>query len=112
LAFRHFEYGAELPEVAAPEFSLVFDYSHARSKYFVLCGEQVILSGPAADDPDDHITDNVLGEQFIEIAKRLKRRYGAELVDLIPTQKAENMLMDIWGRACKLDRGRKLVQGP
>jgi hypothetical protein len=35
LAFSHFEYGAELPEVAAPEFSLVFDYSHDGSKYFV-----------------------------------------------------------------------------
>ena len=54
-------------------------------------------SAPTADDPEDHITDNALGEQFIEIAKRLKKRYGAGLVDLVPTRKAENLLMDIWG---------------
>jgi hypothetical protein len=109
-AFDHFQYGPELPEIDAEEFRLVFDYSHDGSKYFVLDGEQIVLTGPAADDPDDHMTDNAPGEQFIEIAKRLKQRYGAKLVDLIPTQKAENTLTDLWGWACKLDRGRRLVQ--
>jgi hypothetical protein len=68
------------------------------------------LSGPAADDPDDHVTDNAPGEQFIEIAKRLKERYGAKLVDLVPTEKADNVLTDLWGWACKRDRGRRIVQ--
>jgi len=109
-AFDHFQYGSELPDIDAEEVSLVFDYSHDGSKYFVLYGEQIILSGPATDDPEDHVTDDALGEQFIEIAKKLKARYGAKLVDLIPTPKAENMLMDLWGWACKLDRGRRIVQ--
>lgn len=105
-----YEYGRELPDIDAVEFSFVFDYSDDRSKYFVLYGKRVILSGPAADDPEDHVTDNALGSQFIEIARRLKSHYRARLVDLIPTQRAANNLMDLWGWALKMDGGRKLVQ--
>jgi hypothetical protein len=107
-----FQYGPELPDIDAVEFSFAFDYSDDRSKYFVLYGKRVILSGPAADDPEDCITDNARGGQFIEIAKKLKKQYGARLVDLVPTKKAANRLMDIWGWAIKMDRGRKLVQEP
>ena len=80
-----FEYGSELPDIDAVEFTFGFDYSDDGSKYFVLYGKRVVLSGPAADDPEDHVTDNCLGGQFIEIATKLKKRYGARLVDLIPT---------------------------
>jgi len=109
-AFTKFQYGPEMPDLDGEDVSLVFDYSHDGSKFFVLFGEQIILSGLAADDPDDHVTDNAPGEQFIEIAKRLKERYGAKLVDLVPAQKAENMLTDLWGWTCKLDRGRTMVR--
>jgi len=109
-AESQFQYGSELPDIDAVEFSFVFDYADDRSKYFVLYRKRVILSGPAADDPEDHVTDNALGGQFIEIAKRLKSHYGARLVDLIPTQRAADNLMDLWGWALKMDRGRKLVQ--
>jgi hypothetical protein len=111
-AESQFQYGSELPDIDAVEFSFVFDYSDDRSKYFVLHGKRVILSGPAADDPDDHVTDEPLGGQFIEIAKRLKKHYGTRLVDLVPTRRAADNLMDLWGWAIKLDRGRKLVQEP
>ena len=105
-----FQYGPELPEIDAVEFSFVFDYSDDDFRYFVLYGKKVILSGPAANDPEDCITDNSLGGQFIEIAKKLKKQYGTRLVDLVPTARASNSLMDIWGWALKRDRGRKLVQ--
>ena len=105
-----FQYGPELPDIDAVEFSFVFDYSDDDSRYFVLYGKKVILSGPAANDPTDYITDDSLGGQFIEIAKKLKKRYGARLVDLVPTARASNSLMDNWGWALKRDRGRKLVQ--
>jgi hypothetical protein len=105
-----FQYGPELPDIDAVEFSFVFDYSDDDSRYFVLYGKKVILSGPAANDPEDCITDEPLGGQFIEIAKKLKKRYGARLIDLVPTARASNSLMDIWGWALKRDRGRKLVQ--
>jgi hypothetical protein len=104
------QFGPELPNIDAEEFAFTFDYSQDGSKYFVLYGEKVILSGQTADDSDDHMTDNVLGGQFIEIAKKLKVRYGAKLVDLVPTPKADSKLMDIWGWALKLERGRKIVQ--
>jgi hypothetical protein len=84
-----------------------FRYSPMKT---ALYGKKVILSGPAANDPEDYITDEPLGGQFIEIAEKLKKRYGARLVDLVPTARASNMLMDIWGWALKRDRGRKLVQ--
>jgi hypothetical protein len=105
-----FQYGPELPDIDAVEFSFVFDYSDDDSRYFVLYGKKVILSGPAANDPEDCITDEPLGGQFIEIAEKLKKRYGARLVDLVPTARASNSLMDIWGWALKRERGRKLVQ--
>jgi hypothetical protein len=105
-----FQYGPELPEIDAVEFSFAFDYSDDDSRYFVLYDKKVILSGPAANDPEDCITDDSLGGQFIEIAKKLKKQYGARLVDLVPTARASNRLMDIWGWALKRDRGRKLVQ--
>jgi len=105
-----FQYGPELPDIDAVEFSFVFDYSDDDSRYFVLYGKKVILSGPAANDPEDCITDEPLGGQFIEIAKKLKKQYGARLVDLVPTARASNSLMDIWGWALKRDRGRKLIQ--
>jgi hypothetical protein len=103
-----FEYGPELPDIDAVEFSFVFDYSDDRSKYFVLYGKEVILSGPAANDSG--ITDGPLGGQFIEIARKLKVRYGARLIDLVPTKSASNRLMDIWGWALKREYGRKIVQ--
>lgn len=102
--------GMELPDIDADEFSFVFDYSDDGATYFVLYGERVILSGRATDDPEDYITDSALGGQFIEIARKLKKRYGAKLVDLIPTPKASSMLMDIYGWALKRERGRKIVQ--
>jgi hypothetical protein len=106
------QYGPELPDIDAVEFSFVFDYADDRSKYFVLYGKRVILSGAPANDPTDTMTDGPLGGQFIEIAKRLKKRYGARLVDLVPTARASSRLMDLWGWALKLERGRKLVQEP
>ena len=71
-----FQYGPELPDIDAVEFSFVFDYSDDDSRYFVLYGKKVIRSGPAANDPKDCITDDALGGQFIEIAKRLKKQYA------------------------------------
>jgi hypothetical protein len=109
-AERDFQYGPELPDIDAEEFSLIFDYSDDRSKYFVLHGKQIVLSGPAANDPEDCMTDQPLGGQFIEIAKKLKTRYGEKLVDLVPTQKAGSMLMDLWGWALKREYGRKIVR--
>jgi hypothetical protein len=105
-----FESGPELPDIDAAEFSFVFDYSDDRARYFVLYGKRVVLSGPAANDPEDFITDNSLGGQFIEIATRLKKRYGARLLDLVPTKTAANNLTDIWGWALKRNYGRKIVQ--
>jgi hypothetical protein len=76
-------------------FSFSFDYPLDGSRYFVSRGEQVVLIGAAKhNDPDVWGDDDALGEQFIEIAKRLKERYGTKLVDLVPTQKAEQMLND------------------
>jgi len=109
-AFSSFRNGPELPDIDAEELTLVFDYSNDGSKYFVLYGEQVILSGPAADDPEDHVTDNALGGQFVDIATKLKKRYGTKLVDLVPTPKASNMLMDLWGWALHRDSGRRIAQ--
>jgi hypothetical protein len=104
-----FESGPELPDIDAAEFSFVFDYSDDRARYFVLYGKKVILSGPAANDSGD-ITDGPLGDQFIEIAKKLKMQYGARLLDLVPTKTAANNLTDIWGWALKRNYGRKIVQ--
>lgn len=109
-AERDFQDGPELPDIDAEQFTLVFDYSDDRSKYFVLYGKRIVLSGPAANDPEDGMTDNALGGQFIEIAKKLKTTYGEKLVDLVPTQTASNMLMDLWGWALKRNYGRKIVQ--
>ena len=109
-AERDFQYGPELPGIDAEEFTLVFDYSDDRSKYFVLYGTRIVLSGPAANDPEDHITDQPLGGQFIEIARKLKTRYGQKLTDLIPTQTASDMLTDLWGWTLKRNYGRKIVQ--
>jgi hypothetical protein len=109
-AEKDFQYGPELPDIDAEEFSLIFDYSDDRSKYFVLHGKRIVLSGPAANDPKDCMTDQPLGGQFIEIAKKLKTRYGQKLIDLVPTQKAGSMLMDLWGWALKREYGRKIVR--
>ena len=48
-----------------------------------LDAKKVILSGPAANDPEDCITDNSLGDQFIEIAKKLKKQYVESAVDAL-----------------------------
>lgn len=56
-----FQYGPELPDIDAVEFSFVFDYSDDDSRYFVLYGKKVLLGGPAANDPEDCITDFALG---------------------------------------------------
>lgn len=104
------KYGTELPDIEGEAFSLVFDYSDDGARYLVLDGKNVVLSGPTADDSDDHITDIPLGEQFIEIAAKLKMRYGARLIDLVPTARAADKLTDIWGWSLKLQQGRELVR--
>jgi hypothetical protein len=103
-------FGNELPDIEAEEFSLLFDYSDDGASYLVLYGNNVVLSGLAADDSDDYITDIPMGEQFIEIASTLKKRYGVRLVDLVPTARAADRLTDFWGWSLKLQRGRELVQ--
>jgi hypothetical protein len=103
--------GPDLPEIDAVEFSFVFDYSPDGSKYYVSQGERVLLIGPARHNDPDYWEEEAHGEQFIEIASRLKERYGARLVDLVPTQRAEE-IMD--GENCGFswnpERGRSIVQ--
>jgi len=70
----------------------------------------VILTGPTAHDPDDCVTDDAEGGQFIEIAEMLKKRYGNRLRDLIPTDHAFSGLMDLWGWALKAGRGRDIAR--
>jgi hypothetical protein len=105
-------HGPDLPEIDAVEFSFVLDYSGDGSRYFVLHGAQVLLIGPARhNDPDVWGDDDALGEQFIEVALRLKERYGARLLDLVPTPRAEEMLnKGNWGFSWSQDRGRSIVQ--
>jgi hypothetical protein len=75
-AHSRFHYGPELPDINEEKFSFVFDYSNDVSKYFVLYGEQVILSGPAEHDVKRSVKDIALRQQFIQIARKLKTRYG------------------------------------
>jgi hypothetical protein len=103
--------GPDLPEIDVAEFSFVFDYSPDRSRYFVSQGKQVVLAGLAARNDPDYWEEEARGEQFIEIASRLKERYGAKLVDLVPTQRAQKMLDDEnWGFSWNPERGRSIVQ--
>ena len=46
-----FQYGPELPDIDAVEFSFAFDYSDDDSTYFVLYGKKVILSAPRRMTP-------------------------------------------------------------
>ncbi len=103
--------GQTCQSIDVAEFSFAFDYSPDRSRYFVSHGKQVVLIGLAArNDPDDW-SEEARGEQFIEIASRLKTRYGRQLVDLVPTQRAEKMLdAENWGFSWNPDRGRSIVQ--
>ena len=89
------QFETELPEINAEKFGVVFDYSDDVSRYLVLYGEQVILSGPAEHDEKRTVKDVALRQQFIKIAQKLKTRYGAQLVDLAATKKAESLLLPL-----------------
>jgi hypothetical protein len=103
--------GRDLPDIDVAEFSFVFDYSPDRSRYFVSQGKQVVLAGLSAHNDPDYWEEEARGEQFIEIASRLKEGYGAKLVDLVLTQRAEKMLDDEnWGYSWNPERGRSIVQ--
>jgi len=103
--------GLDLPDIDVAEFSFVFDYSPDRSRYFVSQSKRVVLAGLAAHNDPDYWEEEARGEQFVEIASRLKERYGAKLVDLVPTQRAQKMLDDEnWGFSWNPERGRSIVQ--
>lgn len=103
--------GPDLPEIDAVDFRLIFDYSPDGSRYFVSQGEKVLLIGPARHNDPDYWEEEAHGEQFIEIASRFKERYGAKLVDLVPTQRAEEIMdRENCGFSWNPERGRSIVQ--
>ena len=65
----------QLPGIAAPAFSLIWDY--VDNMTVLRLGETVIFSEPALYEGY---------ERFEEVALILKERYGTALIDLVPSQ--------------------------
>jgi hypothetical protein len=73
---------AQLPEINEPSFVLHWDFADDGSHRETLIkhGEKIIFAEPALWEGY---------ERFIEVAEMLRRRYGAALRDLIPTNASE-----------------------
>lgn len=101
----------QLPDVAASEFSLMWDYSIAGegpederdSRTLITWGDQVLWSEPAVYEGF---------ERFAEVARILKTKYGARVRDLLPTQRSRVYLWGDHGAAPGIvDRYRREIFG-